>query len=638
MSKRLKEGERAARRVRSPFDFIPGTKIDDFLGPWVTTATLFAAGLILRNASWGMTVLWSRALGAGGVAVCTATLAYVVSVYAEPRHPFLRRHAIVSTCLWGSILAITLLVGAQKGWVWVLIFGGSTLSLSWNVREVRPLRSKGEDHHGADIDPDPHGIGIDQATIDTIRSEIDRGRQRGATSISLRLRGRGAQGYGEIVKALPGLNNVLSLPAGRVRASAAPDEGSDIADLHIVLGNTLADGVDLPSWDGIRRSVAEGVYVGTYEDGIPLVLCPTGDKSRAPFQLGVMGMARAGKSHAFRIFALALSRTEDAVLWVIDATKASQTVGILAPGIDKIGDTQEKAQYMLESLVEVIRMRGEYLASKGFDEWEPGCGIPALFVWVEEAADILAGSKLWERLSRSSLSTGVFLINSMQRASGTNIPTGARAQQAAGLCFGVQRKSDAQFIFPGDEQLASAVALLGTNQQGTFYASYPGVSELHRTMPVRTPWVDRQTIADEILDNADGMAVPDETISWVNPDSIGPSAVRPSGQTDSITDGQSDSITGGRTVRTVRTDSTVSTADRRTALLSAIERTACPDADGRLSVTPRGLITHLSRECPWWTASMRSWLMGELKALTSGDEPALYRAEHGVYRLTAKES
>jgi len=372
-------------------------------------------------------------------------------------------------------------------------------------------------------------------------------------------------------------------------------------------------------WDGVRRSIADGIHFAQYENGDPFILRPTGGPGLAPFQLQIMGTTRSGKSHAFRVFVLMLSRMNDVVLWVCDATKANQTVGILRPAINRLEDDQDGATRLLRDLQVEIKTRGDWLADHGLDEWQQECGIPAHVVWVEEGADILPGTDLWEKLQRASLSCGIFLVDSMQSARGTNKSTGARAMAAGSLCFGVTRKTEARFAFPEHPDMVEIVSRWGTSRQGQFLALYPSVSDLHRSMAIRTPYHDgmRDEIEREIIANARGMAEPDETILASASPYVPPSVrsfVRSSGRTNEP--------------RTV----VVTPSVRREAFVRAVESAAVRDPNGRVIVRPRDLGSWLSTNADWYSHDRhRTWLQGILSDFVH--EGHLYQApgETGVY-------
>ena len=197
-------------------------------------------------------------------------------------------------------------------------------------------------------------------------------------------------------------------------------------------------------------------------------------------------MSRSGKSHLFRIFVWGLSETFDAVLWVSDTIKGAQTLSPVMPAISRYENTREGTRVMLDDVERIIRYRSEALGKLHLDEWQPGCGMPALFVWVEEAARVLGGNERWTRLAESSLSTGIIMVDSMQRTDHRNKSTSARSQVASSLCFGVNDPEDSAMVLSERVQAVSQAHNWKTRHQGRLHEDIVRDDYEHQIMPART--------------------------------------------------------------------------------------------------------------------------------------------------------
>ncbi|HEX7162905.1 MAG TPA: hypothetical protein VF223_16930, partial [Trebonia sp.] len=160
---------------------------------------------------------------------------------------------------------------------------------------------------------------------------------------------------------------------------------------------------------------------------------------------------------------------------------------------------KDDAKALLAGLQASIKPRTDYLASKGLQKWERGCGLSYVVVWLEEAPDILdalgdKGLERWLAALKAARSAGIEYVVSLQRADWTQMPTLARGQLAK-LCMGVADSSDAGF---GLTELQAdrncRPELWGNKQPGMAYLDAPGIPDDRIAMPWRTwYWGDDDT-------------------------------------------------------------------------------------------------------------------------------------------------
>jgi hypothetical protein len=487
------------RRKRPLFDLVPGLTIDDYflphIGVWLVGLASLAPGRWLAAdvlARWLIFVVVAVAF--------LVVLPYVAWNYSSgARSSFQRVHAVVSCVLVGLGALGTMLVGLTGWWIVIFLGAGHTLALSWNIRRADVIRGEGRDGHG-------DGLGWDEA-LDLKGSkativEDNEVRRR------IRVTGVNGQGVADIRAKLPRIVAAAKGLRGSGRVIDRPHENE--ADIVIVKKDILKKSpADFP-WNGQRRSFADGATLALSQMGVTITVHLAGGKNFGPTNLQVMGMTRAGKSHFFRLFAREVSRTDDAVLWVVDLIKGRQTLPPVAPAVDWFVEDRDEARVLLQGLKDrVIPARADYLGSIDLDEWEPGCGLAALIVWIEEAAQAGLGD-LYTRVVETCLSVGIFLVDSMQRADHQNKPTGARAQMAAAVCFGVQSKTDSGMVLPDDVNEQSLADVWQNTKQGACYIVAPGIPAELRGIECRTPWVERDKLTAEIANNARGMCQLDD--------------------------------------------------------------------------------------------------------------------------------
>lgn len=562
----------AARETRRRrLDFIPGTNLDEYAAPWIGLILIVIIGWQLRThlfTSW-----WVRIVAGTLAFLCSVVVTFFVSEYARPRNEFLRLHAVGTTLIVGGMLSVSIWAGLARAWLYSLIFLLPTLALTWNVRQIRIIRGEGKDTHDV-RNSWIEALGTDGTKVVDVKRD-DR-------TVRLKVRGLHGKSAKDVAALVPGLNAITGLHPGAVRAIESPHR-ADEADIILNLEDSLNVDSGRPAWDGVRRSIADGIPLGVYEDGEIVTLVLLGSKSFAPSQLQVMGMSRSGKSHLFRIFVWGLSETFDAVLWVSDTIKGAQTLSPVMPAISRYENTREGTRVMLDDVERIIRYRSEALGKLYLDEWQPGCGMPALFVWVEEAARVLGGNERWTRLAESSLSTGIIMVDSMQRTDHRNKSTSARSQVASSLCFGVNDPEDSAMVLSERVQAVSQAHNWKTRHQGRFHADIVSADYEHQIMPARTFWHDDiiAELRDAISANASRMgqldagslavcARKEEVIPMPVPDQrkpIAPSAVRPSSVgPDGMTDADVDDVD----------------PDGRPEPLSPDEQTERAEADGEI--------------------------------------------------------
>jgi hypothetical protein len=280
--------------------------------------------------------------------------------------------------------------------------------------------------------------------------------------------------------------------------------------LDFVLEDTLAVVRWWPGPAAAGQSIAAApTRFGLYEDRVyaerfgPAI---TADMARALGRdeknlthLMAEGMNGSGKSSAFRVLVTDGATRIDAEDWLIDTVKKLQTFGQLAGAFQWFATTVPEARALVRFLADVvIGFRADYLGSHGYDNWEPGCGLPYLRVWVEEGGIVANELDKLDAVLNSARSAGVEINLSVQRAHHALVDTNVRAAFGETMSFGC-KGSDDVFAMPDELRDAGAdPSQWGNRQPGkNFYAG----AELdldRQLMPDRAFNVDASTCREII--------------------------------------------------------------------------------------------------------------------------------------------
>lgn len=220
------------------------------------------------------------------------------------------------------------------------------------------------------------------------------------------------------------------------------------------------------------------------------------------------GMNGSGKSSLNRILMADGATRCDLVEWVIDTVKKMQTFGQLAGAIDWFAVTVPEARALVRFLADVIIPgRADYLGQHGYDNWEPGCGLPYLRVTIEEGGIIANELDKLDAVLNSARSAGVEILLSTQRAHHALVDTNVRAAFGDALSFGCKSLEDS-FALPDDLREAGADPSLWANRQpGMAYYAASDVDSDRQIMPVRAFKADTADLRAIITEHAPARAL-----------------------------------------------------------------------------------------------------------------------------------
>lgn len=256
--------------------------------------------------------------------------------------------------------------------------------------------------------------------------------------------------------------------------------GKSIADAPIWLGQRT-DGSDIDWW-----------IVGSEDDENPRPLAHT----------KCTGMTGAGKTETICTAILQMRERTDVVPVVGDPAKFQQSFGDIEEVLGLAAKTREDTEQLVRNLVPLIEYRAGLFGALtradgrvGYKQWVPELytlhGIPAIFLDIEEAADVLmVVDEEADEAMRKLRSIGVHFCASMQTMPHDNIPRKTRGQFAQSLAHGQKEYQDAKYALEAETLEAGAdPTKWANNAPGSLYAEVTGTDKAHWPVDGRAPRV-----------------------------------------------------------------------------------------------------------------------------------------------------
>ncbi|REE96638.1 DNA translocase FtsK [Thermomonospora umbrina] len=456
------------------------SKVGVLVPPWAILG-VEAAGGALSHALWGTApaVTWA----AVGCTLGSTLLTGLTWAVTHQRRLIGRLHATATTAATTSWFTLATITGVDAPVTsGVLFYGGATLAVSWNLRTV--IRMAGGDDSG-------HGDALSSLFERAKEQAGLKGARVRATEVTEhKVKGRmqlppGEKTADEAIKATDRIESGMQLPPGSVIISRDEDR-ADRA--HMTISDPRAIRKPIP-WPGPSHpggSIDKPLRIGVYQDGDDVEYRLVGQ------HLQIMGMTGSGKSigGAWNFVAEIITRT-DAAVFSIDVSKDDQTMGPLREGLHRFETTKAGAVDLIRAMHAAIPERTKWLAARGYQAWEPGCGLTHWYLHIEEIPKLFndLGGEDEERLAeilKEIRSAGGSVILSLQRADFTQIPTLIRSQMAK-MCFGLSDPDDVKFGVSARQRKADVEPHEWENHHpGMAYLDGKSVRSTHYAMPLRT--------------------------------------------------------------------------------------------------------------------------------------------------------
>lgn len=238
------------------------------------------------------------------------------------------------------------------------------------------------------------------------------------------------------------------------------------------------------------------VWIGPRTDGSDINLWLVGSNDpKNPRPLAhtkCTGMSGAGKTETVGMIILRMREFVDIVPVVADPAKFAQSFGDIEEALGLAAKDATQSKQLVRNLIEVIKYRAGLFGAltradggKGYKEWVSELwtlhGIPALFVDIEEATDIVTGvGDDLDEVARKLRSVGIHLLLSMQTMPWDNIDRKTRGQFPQSLAHGQSEMQDAKYALHADTLEAGADPTKWRNDSpGSLYAEVTGTDKEH---------------------------------------------------------------------------------------------------------------------------------------------------------------
>ncbi|WP_119931906.1 DNA translocase FtsK [Bailinhaonella thermotolerans] len=457
------------------------SRVGVLVPPWAVLGAEAAAGA-LSHAMWGQApaVTWA----AVGCTLGSTLLTGLTWAVTHQRRLIGRLHAAVTTaaaCSWFTTATITGLdAPITQG---ALFFGGATLAISWNIRTVIRRNTGDGEADGGDALSTLFSRAREQAGLKGARvrtTEITANKVKGQMQLP-----PGEKTADDAVKAADRIESGMRLPPGSITV-ARDDDRADRAHLTVSDPRAIRRPIPWPGPSHPGASIDKPLRIGLYQDGDDVLYRFVGQ------HLQIMGMTGSGKSigGAWNLVGEIMTR-HDAAVFSIDISKDDQTMGPLREGLHRFESTKAGAVDLIRAMHEAIPQRTKWLASRGYTDWEPGCGLTYWYLHIEEIAKLIneLGAQDEERLGeilKEIRSAGGSVILSLQRADYTQIPTLFRSQMAK-MCFGLSDPDDVKYGVSARQRKAEVEPHEWENHYpGMAYLDGKSVRTTHFAMPLRT--------------------------------------------------------------------------------------------------------------------------------------------------------
>lgn len=475
-----------APRLRGYALFNVPERIVSYVLPWLITAAVWPLAAVLHLAI-GRSPLWVAFMALG-----FAYLVYVVAKTWSARRAETRNMAVAFSA---AVLTWLLFAVAVRPWqadivkAWAV--GGLVLCSAWCVRHAALSGIR-------DVDKSQTG-GSGDALLTKVRAFKD-ARVGKVTESEQELRAR---------VHLDAPTTAKEAQDAREQIAAVAGVGADQVKILKVKGDesqvdvafTRAQGPAKPVvWPGpmhLGKSIADApVWLGRRTDGSDIDWWIVGsDDPKNPRPLAhtkCTGVTGAGKTETICSAILAMRERVDIVPVVGDPAKFQQSFGDIEDVLGLAARDEDEVKSLVSNLIPLVQYRSKLFGSltradgkTGYKQWVPELWtlhrIPAIFVDIEEAADVAAEMDVeLDEAVRKLRSLGVHLCLSMQTMPHDNISRKTRGQFAQSLAHGQMEMQDAKYSLHADTLDAGADPTKWRNDApGSLYAEVVGTDRAH---------------------------------------------------------------------------------------------------------------------------------------------------------------
>jgi hypothetical protein len=484
----------SSTRIRGYALFNVPERVTSYVLPWAIVGAAWPLALVLHLLV-GDSPLWMAFLAVG-----FTYLAYVTwSTWAVRRQETrVMVTVFVTAVLTWEVFAVTVRpwqADVAKAWA----LGGLVLSVAWCVRHA--ALSGVRDADKSQVEGGNDGLlakvrAFKDARVGKITESPDELRAR--VHLDAPTTAKEAQDAREQIAAVAGVG------ADQVKVlKVAGHEG------QVDVAFTRARGEFKPAvWTGPRHlgaSIADApIWLGKRTDGSDIDWWIVGSEDeenpRPLAHTKCTGVSGAGKTETICTAILQMRERIDVVPVVGDPAKFQQSFGDIEEVLGLAAKTREATEQLVRNLIPLIEYRAGLFGSltradggKGYKQWVPELyalhGIPAIFLDIEEATDVLpVVDEEADEAMRKLRSVGVHFCASAQTMPHDNVPRKTRGQLVQSLAHGQKEYQDAKYALEAKTLEAGAdPTKWANNAPGSLYAEVTGTDEAHWPIEGRVP-------------------------------------------------------------------------------------------------------------------------------------------------------
>lgn len=498
-------GQRPGALARVPHQAVEGAErglasaAADLAGGWMRYTPPWITAGALPLVAEGLHLLWGDSAGtapwaAVGMTLGTVGLTSLTWRLSHARRLLGRLHLAANTALtlgWTTVATIT---GLHRPVVDLWIGGAIVGALAWNIRHTVHGTREDDDKLRAWWATRSERASLAGSQMATVEVGEDRGRARLELAEGQTV--QDAVNHREVIAAMAGV------PASGVRIQPDPHDAS-VAEVTFVRRDMLREIRPYTGPSHVGGLPTDPHEIGTYEDGRRLEItlaAVKGDADRGiedknSYHLGIAGKNGAGKSGPVLIVAGDWLCRRESLVFVIDTVKREQTWGSVQDLLTLFVTEKKQAKALIHAvLTRLVPAIAKYLGERGLSQWEPGCGIPAIFFPIEEAFDLPDESmrELVQILQRVR-SLGINMSISGQRWTHDNVPTSARSEIVP-IQFGCAANDASYLLGELADRGGDIAEQWGANHPGRALAALPGIPEERHLIPLRVDKTPPQTL------------------------------------------------------------------------------------------------------------------------------------------------
>ncbi|WP_427422637.1 FtsK/SpoIIIE domain-containing protein [Lysinibacillus fusiformis] len=448
-----------------------------WLWPWCLAVAVGGLGA-------GLHMLWGRSLASApwaAVGICLVTVGLTALAYraGQARGPLIRAGAALAVAVAGVWLLWALLVAPWRHpvldvWIALALAG----PIAANV--LRGLRGQGQDSDGGEWGELRDKLKIPGARLSSVK-------RVGEHTVTAKLKAGPGQTAEDLVAAVPRIASVAGTPAGGARGIPNPDHAGEVS-LTLVTRDLLRDPIPWRGLSAPGTSILDHpIRGGVRESGDDLGLWLPADErtGRSAQHVLITGQTGSGKSVFGRVFLAEVLSRSDVQVWLADCVKGRQFTGPFIDRVHRLATSEKDVEAMIGELPAIIAKRADELGARGFDNWQPGCGMPYWVVHVEEAAVAIARSRAIVTAMQTGRSAGLTVVLSQQRVTHTSMPVDARQQAGTVLQFGCRKGDERHALRAETLEAGAAPQNWGNSRPGMVYAETPGSAPEQWSAPAR---------------------------------------------------------------------------------------------------------------------------------------------------------